>query len=113
METEKYVNVIENIHNNIIIKKLISCWYMKYIKDEWFNPPYGKWHQPLTETPLLIDNEGNIIEETKLTIKEKWKSLLEEADINLKNEDNACNIIMGALKGHSMRKNINNIYNLK
>lgn len=108
MEAGKFINIIKKM-NNIIIKKHISLWYMNYNKDEWFNPPYGKWHQPLAETPLLIDNEGNIIEETNLTIKEKWKSLLEEADVNLKDEDNACKIIMAVLKGYYTRKNINDI----
>ena len=86
---EKFAKTMEKyrIRNNL--KSYISNWNLAFNKEEWFDPPNGKWRQLVTEPALIIDNDGNVIEPP--SIKEKWAKLLEEADINLGDEDNACN----------------------
>ena len=88
-----------------MIKKLFFNWHKNKEEGMWMCPPHGGWNKVITDDIIIIDYDGvNLIQrDKKRTIKERWSELLEEADKNLVEEDNASSIIIALIKGYDIR----------
>ena len=92
-----------------MIKKLFFNWYKNKEEEMWMDPPHGAWNKVITDDIIIIDYDGeNLIQTDKKRrpIKERWCELMEEADRNLVEEDNASSIIIALIKGYEIRNKI-------
>ena len=80
-----------------MLKKYIDNWHKNKENELWMNPPNGLWRQVINDDILLIDSNGEIISEEIYSIKDSWKRLVFEADLNLEKEDNSARIILADL----------------
>ena len=92
-----------------MIKKLFFNWHKNKEEEMWMDPPNGAWKNVITDDIILIDYDGeNLIqtEKERRPIKECWSVLIEEAEKNLVEEDNASSIIIALIKGYETRNKI-------